>query len=175
MGKIIAAVRSTNELEKAVLTEVDTVFLLGTNIEEIESQIKLKNEYKKELYVHIDLADGIGKDEYGIKYLKKIGVDGIISTKIGLIKLAKKEGLKTVQRFFIVDSHSIETTLESVSSSKADMIEIMPGLLYKVILSLSKELTQPIVAGGLIESPNEVKLALESGASAVSTGKKELW
>jgi glycerol uptake operon antiterminator len=55
------------------------------------------------------------------------------------------------------------------------MIEIMPGTVTKVIKRLKRELGMPIVAGGLIESLSEINDALESGASAVSTGKKEFW
>ena len=33
----------------------------------------------------------------------------------------------------------------------------------------------PIVAGGLIETKEEIAEAIISGAEAVSTGKKELW
>ena len=175
MNKIIGAVRNSTEFDVVLKSNVETVFLLGTNVEIIAEQVKLVHEKGKILYVHIDLAEGIGKDEYGVRFLKNVGVDGIISTRSNLIKMAKKEGLKTVQRFFIVDSHSIATTLDAVQSTKADMIEIMPGLLDKVILYLSNSLSVPIVAGGLIETQVEVDKALDSGASAVSTGKKELW
>lgn len=53
------------------------------------------------------------------------------------------------------------------------MIEIMPGTLDKVIKKLKNEINIPIIAGGLIETQEEIKASLESGASAVSTGKKE--
>jgi glycerol uptake operon antiterminator len=125
--------------------------------------------------VHIDLADGIGKDEYGLKYLKNLGVDGIISTRTNIIKTAKKIGLFTVQRFFIVDSHSIETTVESISASKTDVVEIMPGTLTKVVKKLKEQMDTPIVVGGLVDSVQEIQNALDSGAVSVSTGKKGLW
>ena len=129
----------------------------------------------KKLFIHLDLAEGIGKDEHGILFAKEQGVDGIISTRINIIKMAKKAGVFTVQRFFIVDSHSVETTIESAKSSKADMIEIMPGTISKVVKSLKKELTMPIVAGGLIESWEEIDEAIACGATAISVGKKEFW
>ena len=33
----------------------------------------------------------------------------------------------------------------------------------------------PVIAGGLIETKDEIFAALSAGASAISTGKKELW
>ena len=104
-----------------------------------------------------------------------MGADGIISTRSNMIKLAKKIGMYTVQRFFIVDSHSVETTLETAKASKADMIEIMPGTVSKVIKTLKKELDMPIVAGGLIETTEEIEDAVLCGVAAISTGKKEFW
>lgn len=81
----------------------------------------------------------------------------------------------TVQRFFIVDSRSVDTSVESLKASKADMIEIMPGILYKIIKKLKQEVSVPIIAGGLIENDTELKSALEAGASAVSTACRILW
>ena len=173
--QIIAAVRNSEEFFLALKSNVKTVFMLNTNIEEIKEQVLIAHKNEKKLFVHIDLAEGIGKDVYGIKFLKNCGVDGIISTRTNIIKLARKEGVFTVQRFFIVDSQSIETTVESVLSSKADMIEIMPGILSKVIKNIKTRLNMPIVAGGIIESKQEIEEAIESGAHAVSTGKNSLW
>lgn len=71
--------------------------------------------------------------------------------------------------------HMKDTTLESLKSSKADMMEIMPGVVPKVIASLKKQLELPIIAGGLIETAEEIESALKAGADAISTGQKEFW
>lgn len=175
MYKIIAAVRNTNELKSALNSKVEIVFMLSTNIEDLKGQIELVHDRDKKIFIHIDLVDGIGKDEYGIKYVKSLGVDGIISTRVNMIRFAKKHEIHTVQRFFIVDSHSVKTTVETVKVSRPDMIEIMPGTVSKIIKNLKTELDMPIVAGGLIETKEEIAEAITSGAKAVSTGKKELW
>ena len=108
-------------------------------------------------------------------FARHIGVDGIISTRVNIIKMARELGLFTVQRFFIVDSHSIDTTIDSIKASKADMVEIMPGLVYKVIENLHGRIDTPIIAGGLRDSVNEVASALRAGAAAISTGNERLW
>ena len=174
-SRIIAAVRNDNELDVAVKSKINIIFLLSSNIETLKSQVDLAHQYNKKIFVHIDLADGIGKDEYGIRFVKSQGADGIISTRSNLIKLANKESLYTVQRFFIVDTHSVDTMIESVKSSKPYMIEIMPGTVCKVVKKLKNEFDIPVVAGGLIETTSEIKDALLSGAVAISTGKKEFW
>ena len=174
-SKIIAAVRRESEFESALLQDIGIIFDLSPDLLNAANRVKKAHESGKRLFIHIDLATGIGKDESGISFLKGIGVDGIISTRTNIIKIAKKQGLFTVQRFFIVDSHSIDTTIETLKTSKADMIEIMPGTIAKVIKRLKTELEMPIVAGSLIETNEEIEEAILCGATAVSTGKKELW
>ena len=174
-NKIIAATRSDAEFLSACEGSVSVIFDLDSDIMTLSKKLKKAHECQKKLFVHIDLAGGLGKDASGIIFLKKMGVDGIISTKVNIIKLAREAGLSTVQRFFIVDSRSIHTTIESVKSSRPDMIEIMPATLSKVITRLVTELSVPIIAGGLIENESEARAAIDSGAAAVSTGQSTLW
>lgn len=174
-ARIFAAVRSRVELECAIKSKAEVIFMLSPNIADIKGQAEDVHKAGKKIFIHLDLAEGIGKDEHGIIFAKEQGIDGIISTRTNIIKLAKKAGLFTVQRFFLVDSHSVDTTVETVKSSKADMIEIMPGTLSKVIQRLKKELDMPIVAGGLIESWEEIYEAISCGAAAISVGRREFW
>jgi len=173
--KIIAAARSNEELLIASKSKADIIFMLSANISDIKKQTELVHSNGKKIFIHLDLAEGIGKDEYGIRFVKEQGIDGIISTRTSIIKMARKEGLFTVQRFFIVDSQSVATTVETAKISKADMIEIMPGTISKIISRLKDELKTPIVAGGLIETKKEINEAISCGATAISTGKQEFW
>lgn len=173
-NKVIAAARTREELLQAVSSDAKIVFHLSPDILTLEEDIKLLHNAGKKYFLHMDLADGIGRDRSGIEYIKKLGVDGIISTRTSVIKYARELGLFTVQRFFIVDSQSIYTTIETLKSSKAQMIEVMPGI-SKTINRLKASVDVPIIAGGLIETEEETIEILKSGASAVSTGKAELW
>ena len=173
-NKVIAAVRSKEELLRAALSDVKIVFHLSPNILTLEEDIKILHSAEKKLFLHLDLADGIGRDRSGIEYIKRLGVDGIISTRTSIIKYARELGVFTVQRFFIVDSQSIYTTIETLKSSKAQMIEVMPAM-GKTIMRLKEAVDVPIIAGGLIETWEEAIGILKSGASAVSTGKVQIW
>ena len=174
-NRIIAAVRTHEELLRAAGSNVRIVFHLAPNILTLEEDIKILHNAEKKLFLHLDLAEGIGRDRSGIEYIKRLGVDGIISTRTSIIKYARELGVFTVQRFFIVDSQSIHTTIETLKSSKAQMMEVMPGNMSKVIKKLKESIDVPIIAGGLIETAEETLEILESGASAISTGKSLLW
>lgn len=174
-GTIIAATRSDEEFFDALSAAPTTIFDLNPDILTVAGKLRRAHEAGKRLLLHIDLARGIGRDESGIRYLGRLGADGIISTKTNLVKQAREQGLLTVQRFFILDSRSVESTIEALRASHPDHIEIMPGLLPKTIRKL-KDLTDiPLIAGGLIETPEEVAEALVAGAAAVSTGRRVLW
>lgn len=90
----------------------------------IESDIKKAKANNKYIFVHIDLAEGIGKDRTGIKWLSQLGVDGIISTKAQLIRSAKDCGLTAIQRFFVLDSKGMGSISEMIDTTRPDLIEI---------------------------------------------------
>lgn len=174
-GMILPATRSDEEFLHALQCAPKVIFDLNPDLMNVSAKLKKAHDAGKKLFIHLDLAKGIGKDESGIRFLKRIGLDGVITTKVNITKMARESGLCTVQRFFIVDSHSIETTVDAVKSSKPDMIEIMPGTVYKIIARLKKMIDIPIIAGGLLENEEEIREALNSGAAAISTGRSELW
>ena len=173
--KIAAAIRTEKDFSKALKSRVDVVFLLHSNIITVNQSVKEIHGAGKKAFVHLDFAEGIGKDRAGIEFLAKNGVDGILTTRTHIVRIAKEYNLTTVQRFFIVDSHSLNTSMESIKISKPDIIEIMPGIVTKKIKEFREEITTPIIAGGIIETEQEVIAALEAGADIVSTGEVELW
>lgn len=170
---VISAVRE-RFFEKALNSPSQVIFLLGGDVSTIGDKIKLAKEKGKFIFVHIDLTDGIGKDKSGIRFLSNLGIDGIISTKSNLIRIAKDLSLITVQRFFAYDSHGIDGIEEVLYSTKPDYVEIMPGVIDKVTKRFSG-LEIPLISGGLIETKQEITNALNAGAFAVSTGKEALW
>lgn len=172
---IAAAIRTDRDFSSALKADLDMVFLLHSNIMTINQCIKEIHSAGKKAFIHIDFSEGLGKDRYGLEFISKQGADGILTTRTNIVKMAKEFGLITVQRFFIVDSHSLGTSLESIRISKPDIIEIMPGVVTKKINTFAQEVDLPIIAGGIIETEDEVRAALAAGAKVVSTGERDLW
>lgn len=170
---IIAAVRD-HLFDRALQSPVDTIFLLGCDIVTIKQRISAAKQENKFIFIHIDLAEGIGKDRSGIRYLQECGADGIISTKSNLIRVARELGLITVQRFFAYDSHGVNGIEDVLSATKPDIFEIMPGVIDKIVFRFSNTAI-PLIAGGLVETKAELTAALRNGALAVSTGTEALW
>ncbi len=170
---VIAAVQQDG-LQAALNSPVQLIFHLGTNLLDVSEMIQQVHNAGKFVFVHLDLAEGIGKDRAGVRYLAQCGADGIISTKAQLIRYAKEQGMLTVQRFFTLDSKGIESIDEMVRNTNPHLMEIMPGVISKTVRRFSSG-SIPVIAGGLIQTKPEVMEALGCGAAAVSTGKDELW
>ena len=173
--RVCAAVRTKEDFELALKSKVDVIFLLYSSILTIESYINKAHKAGKKIFIHMDFAEGIGKDRAGLEFLKKMGVNGILTTRTNLIRPAKDMGLITIQRFFIVDSHSVDTAVESIRIAKPDVVEIMPGVVSKKIKEFAQKVSTDILAGGLVEFKEDVDAAIAAGATAVSTADVELW
>lgn len=176
-GPIIPAARSIEGFKAALAhTIVPGVVLLFGDINTLPGLIALAKEHKKCIILHVDLFDGIGKDKAGIRFLARLGITAIITTKTHLCKLAREEGMIVIQRLFLMDSDSLRTGLNLVRSFKPDAIEILPGFVpASVIQRIVDETGLPILAGGLIRTQEDVNQAILRGISAVSTSRQELW
>ena len=170
---VIAAI-SDDKWESALQSPVQVLFYLSANLLSVKERIAQAHAAGKFVMVHIDLAEGIGKDSSGIMYLTNCGADGIISTRANMIRQAKNHGLIAIQRVFALDSKGMDSIDEMIRNSNPHLIEIMPGVVEKAILRYSSGKI-PVIAGGLIETKAEVTSALRCGAIAASTGMKELW
>ncbi len=170
---VIAAVQE-NSWEDALASPCEVLFHLKANLLTVAEQAAQAHQAGKVLFVHLDLASGIGKDKTGIEFLSRCGVDGILSTRGQLIRLAREHNMIAVQRFFLLDSQGLDSAEESLATVAPHFAELMPGVVSKAISRFSKG-NIPIIAGGLLESKAEVTEALRAGASAVSTSKKSLW
>ena len=80
-----------------------------------------------------------------------------------------------ILRAFIIDSMAVDNTRKMLESFHPDMIEIMPGVMPKIIKSLRGSTSIPLIAGGLISEKKEVMELFEAGADAISTTRQKLW
>ena len=170
---VIAAV-GDDKWTAAIKSPVAVIFYMSANLLTIRQRVQEAHQANKYIMVHLDLAEGIGKDRTGVRYLVQCGVDGILSTKGQLIRFAREQQLFTVQRFFAVDSNGAESIGELMRNANPHFLEIMPGVVTKVIRRYS-EGGLPVIAGGLVQTAQEVREALDAGAKAVSTGEPALW
>lgn len=173
---VIAAVRTEEDVDAAIEAGVSVIFLLHCDIFNIQRLVGKVRESGKSAFVHMDLLEGLGKDQKAVEYIARIiRPDGIISTKTPHIKHAREAGLFTIQRFFLLDSQSFDQSIRTAKASMPDMVEILPALMPSVIKKVCSLLELPVIAGGLIECKEEIVEVLKAGAMGASTGRRELW
>ena len=173
---VIAAVRDPDGNRLAIESPVAAIFLLGVSIMELPDMVRNAKAGGKRVFLHIDLAEGLGRDDAAVRWcVEQLGVDGLISTRPGLLKLASELGAITIQRLFLMDSSSFEHGKRLLRNTPPDMAEVLPGIAPKAVRQLCEALDKPVIAGGLVTEPREIALALQAGALAVSAGDSKLW
>ncbi|MGI6110433.1 MAG: glycerol-3-phosphate responsive antiterminator, partial [Eubacteriaceae bacterium] len=100
---------------------------------------------------------------------------GVISTKNSLLQRAKQDGLMTIQRVFMLDSAALDVSLTAVRKVRPDAVEVLPGVVPKLITQVDEALNIPIITGGFIQTADEVKACLDAGAISCSTSDPKLW
>ncbi len=173
---VIAAVKNVDHVDAALESDCTVIFLLCGNIFNLKEIVQKAKAKGKLIFLHVDLIDGFSRDAVALRYIaEEIKPDGIISTKNNQLKVAKELGLLTVQRLFIIDSLSIQTTVKASNLINPDTIEIMPGIMPRITRQLSQKLDVPIIVGGLVSEPQDIEHALAAGAHGVSSSCQSLW
>lgn len=172
---IIAAAQWEN-IHQAVASKASAVFLMYARLGDLMEDNIVQYNQQKPVFIHTDLVKGLAGDSESVKFLQHyVKPAGIVSTKGPMIRAAKKAGLLTIQRIFLIDTRSLENSVESVHENNPDAVEIMPGLVPSIIPCLRERLSQPLIMGGLISQAEQIHDALDAGADAVSLSAAHLW
>ncbi len=173
---ILPAARNVKDLERMMTLRHEYIVLLETRLAQLHMLVGLAQRHGKKVLLHADLVQGLKHDEYGAQFLcQVIKPEGIISTHSSVIATAKKHSLISIQRVFLLDSHSLETSFRVVGASRPDYIEVLPGVIPGVVREVAQRTQVPIIAGGFIQTEDDLRRILEWGACAISTSTEKLW
>ena len=185
-GPVIAAVKDADGLSAALDSEVPVIFLLGGDILTVADAAARVRKAGKRVFVHLDLVDGLAAvhldlvdglaaREVSVDFIaRQTAADGIISTKAALTRRGRELGLVSIQRFFLLDSMALDN-IQRQRAQDCDLIEVLPGLMPKIIRRVAQSTGKPVIAGGLISDKEDVTNALSAGAVAVSTTNPAVW
>lgn len=126
---LIAAVRTEREFLARVEESGGTDFLL---LRQSQSDLRCAERAhaagKKLVFPH-RLRRGIGQGPLRARVSEGKRRRRRNHDKTHLVLLAKELGLFTVQRFFLIDSRSVATALDTAGQSFPDLIELIPASL----------------------------------------------
>ena len=154
VSPVIAAVKDDEGVAACLKSESQVVFILYGDIctiPEIVSKVKAAG---KLAVVHLDLIHGLASKN---------------------IHRAKELGMLTVLRVFLIDSMAYENVKTQVTAAKPDVVEVLPGMMPKVIGKICKDLPVPVIAGGMIREKEDVMALLKAGVTSVSSTNPEIW
>lgn len=173
---IIAAIKDDEGLQKCLNSDSRVIFILYGDIVSIADIVDTVKSSGKIAMVHLDLITGLSSKEIAVDFLKKYTkADGIITTKPLLIKRAKELGLYTILRLFIIDSMAYENIERQTKCAKPDLIEVLPGLMPKIVSKICKTSSTPVIAGGLVSDKDDIMALLQAGVTSVSSTNDQVW
>ncbi len=173
---IIPAVKDENDLAEALKTDNEIIFILTSTITNVAGLVERIKDAGKIAFIHFDLVEGLARSVHALDYLaEQTKTDGIITTKTSLVKSARERRIFVIQRFFILDSLSIDSGFKAIKEYRPDAIEILPGLMPKIIKMFAESTNMPVIAGGLITDKDDIMTALGAGACSVSSTQHNIW
>lgn len=174
---VIGAIKDQEGLERCCgLQDIKVIFILYGDICSIQEIVQRVKSSGKLAIVHMDLIGGLGIKEIAVDFIQqRTGADGIISTKPAMIRRARELGMYTVMRFFILDSMALENIEKQLAAVRPDFIEILPGVMPKIIRKVCRRVKPPVIAGGLITDKEDIMAALDAGAISVSSTNHKVW
>lgn len=173
----IVAILDDAKYKLSFRSDSEVVFLLEANLSNLESRVKTLQEKGKLVFIHVDMIKGLSASPESLEYIRNLfdNTVGIISTKFNVIRKAKEENFITIYRGFLVDSKSKKIFIDNISNKlQVDAIEIMPGIIPKIVSEIRNVYKGIIICGGLITEKEEVYTLLQNGADAISTSSNSL-
>lgn len=173
---IIPAIQKIKTFDQFLTSSLEVGFVMDIHINHLVRMIEKAHQHHKRLIVHIDMIKGISSDEEGCEFLcQTLKVDGIISTKVKVLEVARKNNRLSILRLFLIDSKSLNKGLELIAHYDFDYLEILPATCFDIIPYVIEHCQKPVIAGGLIQSRQDVDKCLSLGLKAVSTSRSDIW
>ena len=162
-----------------LLAAASMIFIGGGELAELPgvlSKLEKPPYAKIPVLLHIDLVNGLSSDESGLRYVATLDrIDGVITVRHHLAPVARKLGLMSVVRLFLQDGRAVERGLQVIDKSRPDAIELLPGVAFLQVSDRFGGSPVPVIAGGLIRTPEIAKQIVAAGCRAVSTSNLKLW
>ena len=173
---VLPVIDSFTLLKRFFNTSLTWCIVMDFHMNTIAEVIKEIHQHQRKVIIHMDLIHGLANDQYGAQYMcQTLHVDGIISTKAKTIEAAKQNHCVSILRTFMIDSRSLQRSLQLANQVRPDYIEVLPAMLPGIVSRISKDCSIPVIGGGLITSKEDKNHCLQEGMIAVSCSRVELW
>lgn len=170
-----AAIVGDEHLDGALRSRAPIIFVLRGNGLRLGPTMERIHRAGKLGAVHLDLVDGVAADARGVAWVARSGADAIITSHGRLMPAIRAEGCLAIHRVLLSRRSHLDTALSAAARAHPDILEVLPGVLLPAITQLLPRLGIPLLAGGFVRSPDDVRRAMAAGAVGVTTSAAELW
>ena len=170
-----AAIVSDRHLEVALYSRAPILFVLRGNGLALGPVVNRAHEAGKMVAVHLDLVAGLRDDPVGVEWLARYGVDAIITSRGRLIPLIRQAGVVAIERLLLSRRSHLDAAVAALSRSSPDIVEVLPGVVLPSIAPMIPRFAVPVLAGGFVRTPADVRAILAAGAVGVTTSSRALW
>lgn len=170
-----AAIVADRHVDAAIASRAPILFILRGDGLELGPVVRRIHQAGKLVAVHLDLVAGIRDDPVGVNWLARCEVDAIITSHGRLVPRIRQERVVAIERLLLSRRSSIDTAIGALSRTAPDIIEVLPGVILPSIAHLMPQFTVPVLAGGFVRTPADVRAILSAGAAGVTTSSQGLW
>ncbi|HBC8966775.1 glycerol-3-phosphate responsive antiterminator [Raoultella ornithinolytica] len=172
---MIMAIYGIDQLKVALTSRAQVCIIANIDLIKLQPVITLLAKADKYVIVNIDSCNGLSQDKGGIDYIAETGAMGLLSTRLQTVQRAKKSGLVTMQKIFVTDRSTWLRSLHALEQSEPDYVQLMPAPMLAMLPQADRKRLPPIVASGFVSNEAQIRAALASGATAVSSSDSALW
>lgn len=172
---MIMAIYGIDQLKVALTSRAQVCIIANIDLIKLQPVITLLAKADKYVLVNIDSCNGLSQDKGGIDYIAETGAMGLLSTRLQTVQRAKKSGLVTMQKIFVTDRSTWLRSLHALEQSEPDYVQLMPAPMLAMLPQADRQRLPPIVASGFVSNEAQIRAALASGATAVSSSDSALW
>ena len=158
ISPIIVVIRDDVSFELVLKSPVCCVLLAYGELVSVGAAVRKLIAAEKLVFLNFDLIDGFGSDQAAVRFVRNVLDPMASGTRSQLIKAAHKEGLLTIQSLFLLDSLAVKTDCARLWAPSPTAVEVLPGIMPRVIRDISSKCPLPIIAGGLIRSLKEAEM-----------------
>lgn len=150
--------------------------MLQIHLAQVSHVTNFAHQHDAKVLLHADLVEGLKADESGAQFLcQEAKPDGLISTHPNVVATAMKRGIIGIQRVFLLDSQSLETSYRLARTVKPNYLEVLPGIMTNLIRDIHQSTGLSVLGGGFIRTQEHVDSAIAAGAVGVTTSARDLW
>lgn len=144
-------------------------------LDRIPSVIRSIVLHEKIAFVNLDSCPGLAQDRAAVEFLRDLGADGIISTRVAMVQHANALEMASMQKLFITDRSTLHRSINAVRQSRPAFHQLMPWPAVPHLRRSEMTSFTPFIAGGFVSHPGQISEALTLGATGVSSSEHALW